>query len=245
MKVRLDQLLVARGLAPTRSQARDLVVRGCVSVAGVVARRHGVTVASDAVVEVVPGAQPYVSRGGLKLAAALDAFGFDPAGRIALDVGASTGGFTDVLLRRGAARVVAVDVGRGQLHPAIAGDPRVISLEGQDIRELDPAVVSSGVGAITADVSFVSLTVALPAALALAVPGAWLAALVKPQFEVGRADIGKGGIVRDDAARQRALDHIATWLASQPGWHVAGFMTSPVAGGSGNTEYLIGAVRHG
>lgn len=244
MKVRLDQLLVARGLAPTRSQARDLVVRGCVSVSGVVARRHGVTVVSDAAVTVVPGAQPYVSRGGLKLAAALDAFGFDPAGRIALDVGASTGGFTDVLLRRGAARVVAVDVGRGQLHPAIAGDPRVTSLEGQDIRELDSTLVPSGVGAITVDVSFVSLTVALPAALELALPGAWLAALVKPQFEVGRADIGKGGIVRDDAARQRALDHISAWLASQPGWRVAGSMTSPVAGGSGNTEFLIGAVRH-
>ncbi len=245
MRVRLDQLLVTRGLAPTRSQARDLVVRGCVSLAGVVVRKAGITVAADAAIAVVADAQPYVSRGGLKLAAALDAFGFDPAGRVALDVGASTGGFTDVLLRRGAARVVAIDVGHGQLHPSLTADPRVTSLENQDIREIDPAILPEGAGAISADVSFVSLSAALPAALALAAPGAWLAALVKPQFEVGRADIGKGGIVRDDAARQRALDNVSAWLSAQPGWRVTGTIPSPVAGGSGNAEFLIGAQFHG
>ena len=243
MKQRLDQLLVIRGLAPTRSQARDLVMRGCVSVAGVTARKAGLEIDPQAPVDVVPGAQPYVSRGGVKLAAALNAFGFDPAGRRALDVGSSTGGFVDVLLSRGAARVWAVDVGRGQLHPTIAADPRVRSLEGQDIRDLPAGTIDGPAGAVTADVSFVSLTQGLGPALELAGPGAWLVGLVKPQFEVGRADIGKGGIVRDAQARTRALEKVAGWLAAQPGWRVAGTIPSPIAGGSGNEEFLIGGRR--
>ena len=148
-----------------------------------------------------------------------------------------------MLLKAGAARVFAVDVGRGQLHGSIAADPRVVNLEGQDVRLLDAALVPEAAGAIVADVSFISLTQALPAAMALAAPGAWLAALIKPQFEAGRDDIGKGGIVRDEAARLRAVEKVRAWLAAQSGWHVAGVMPSPIAGGSGNIEFLIGARR--
>jgi 23S rRNA (cytidine1920-2'-O)/16S rRNA (cytidine1409-2'-O)-methyltransferase len=245
MKIRLDQLLVARGLAPTRSQARDLVLRGCVRVGGIEARKAGLEVGDNAAVEVAADAQPYVSRGGLKLAAALDAFSFDASGRTALDVGASTGGFVDVLLKRGAISVFAVDVGHGQLHPSLAADARVVSLEGRDIRQLDRTEIPGPVTAITADVSFVSLTVALEAALAFAAPGAWLVGLVKPQFEVGRGEIGKGGIVRDIEARGRAVTKVRDWLGAAPGWHVAGVIDSPIAGGSGNIEFLIGAVKHG
>ena len=243
MRRRLDIELLARGLAPTRSQARDLVRRGCVKVGGAVVAKAGVEVGADADIEVEAGAQPYVSRGGLKLAAALSAFGFDATGRVGLDVGAATGGFTQVLLEAGARRVYAVDVGTGQLHPDIAADPRVVSREGLDARMLDTGVIPEPVGVIVADVSFISLTQALPAALALAAPDAWLAALVKPQFEAGRENIGKGGIVRDEAAREMALARVRDWLAAQPGWRVIGTIASPISGGAGNHEYLIGARR--
>ncbi len=242
-RLRLDQALVDRGLAPTRSQARDLVKRGCVRVSGQPAGKPGQVVAMSDSIEVEPGAQPYVSRGGLKLSAALDAFGFDAAGCVALDVGASTGGFTHVLLERGARRVFAVDVGHGQLHGAIAADPRVTSLEGVDARSLDRGVIDEAPGAIVADVSFVSLTKALEAAIGLAAPRAWLVALIKPQFEVGREAIGKGGIVRDDAARDAAIENVRDWLSQRPGWRVVGLLPSPIAGGSGNLEMLIGACR--
>lgn len=243
MRQRLDVALVARGLAPTRSQARDLVRRGCVKVDGAIAGKAGQVIGDRVAIEVSAGAQPYVSRGGLKLAAALEAFAFEARGVTAIDVGASTGGFTDVLLKAGAARVYAVDVGRGQLHGSIAADPSVVNLEGQDVRLLDAALVPEAAGAIVADVSFISLTQALPAAMALAAPGAWLAALIKPQFEAGRDDIGKGGIVRDEAARLRAVEKVGAWLAAQSGWRAAGVMPSPIAGGSGNIEFLIGARR--
>ncbi len=242
---RLDLALVARGLAPTRSQARDLVRRGCVRVDGELAGKAGLEIADAAVVEVAPGAQPWVSRGGLKLAAALEAFGLDARDRVALDIGASTGGFTQVLLEHGASRVYAVDVGRGQLASTIASDPRVVVVEGLDARLVSAALVPEPVGAIVADVSFVSLTKVLGAALALAAPGAWLAALIKPQFELGPGDIGKGGIVRDATARERAVARVHDWLSAQSGWRVIGVMPSPIAGGSGNVELLIGARRDG
>lgn len=238
---RLDQLLVDRGYAPTRSQARDLIKRGCVSINGTAAAKPGLAVPSAAVIEVVAGAQPYVSRGGLKLAAALTAFGFEADGVTALDVGASTGGFTHVLLDAGAKRIYAVDVGHGQLHPSISGDPRVVRLDGQDARRLDHRVVPEPVTAIVADVSFISLTQALPAAMTLAAPGAWLTALIKPQFEVGREDIGKGGIVRSEEARKSAAAKVRDWFEAQPGWFVVGVIPSPITGGSGNAELLIGA----
>lgn len=243
MGQRLDIELVVRGLAPTRSQARDLVRRGCVKVAGTVAAKPGAEVGPDAIVEVASGAQPYVSRGGLKLAAALAAFGLDPKDAVALDIGASTGGFTDVLLRAGARRVYAVDVGTAQLHPSLAADPRVLALEAHDIRAIGPTSVHEPVDAIVADVSFISLTQALPPALALAAPHAWLVALIKPQFEVGREYVGKGGIVRDPAARAAAVARIENWLATLPGWRVLGTIQSPIAGGAGNIEHLIGARR--
>jgi 23S rRNA (cytidine1920-2'-O)/16S rRNA (cytidine1409-2'-O)-methyltransferase len=241
-KTRLDQLLVDSGLAPTRSRAADLVRRGAVSVAGVQALKPGALIRADAALVVSPGASPYVSRGGLKLAAALDALGFEAEGRVALDLGASTGGFTDVLLNRGAAKVYAVDVGRDQLDKKLRADPRVVALEA-DARSLDASLVKQPVGAVVADVSFISLTLVLPPALRLAAPGAWLVALVKPQFEAGRAAVGKDGIVRDAAKRKQAVAKIRQFIAEQ-GWTVVGETVSPISGRSGNEEFLIGA-RHG
>jgi 23S rRNA (cytidine1920-2'-O)/16S rRNA (cytidine1409-2'-O)-methyltransferase len=240
-KTRLDRLLVETGLAPSRAQAADLVRRGSVSVAGVPALKPGALVRADAALSVTPGASPYVSRGGLKLAAALDAFGLDPEGRVALDIGASTGGFTDVLLARGAAKVYAVDVGRLQLHERLRADPRVVGLEATDARTLDATIVKERVSAIVADVSFISLTLVLPAALSLAAEGAWLVVLVKPQFEAGRAAVGKGGIVRQPAEREKAVARVRTFIDGEGGWTILGAIASPILGGSGNEEFLIGA----
>jgi 23S rRNA (cytidine1920-2'-O)/16S rRNA (cytidine1409-2'-O)-methyltransferase len=241
-KRRLDQLLVESGLAPTRSRAADLVRRGLVSVAGVTTLKPGAQVGPDAELRLSPGASRYVSRGGEKLEAALDAFGFDPDGTIALDIGASTGGFSDVLISRGAAKIYAVDVGSGQLHAKLRVNPKVIVLEGTDARALNPKVVGEAVTAIVADVSFISLTLVLPAALKLAAPGAWLVALVKPQFEAGRAAVGKGGIVRSAVDRKRAVEKVRACI-EEAGWTVVGEIASPILGGSGNEEFLIGA-RH-
>ncbi|MGB2932229.1 MAG: TlyA family RNA methyltransferase [Methyloceanibacter sp.] len=242
-KKRLDQLLVERGLASTRSRAADLVRLGSVRVDGDIAAKPGMLLAADTSLEVDPGASPFVSRGGLKLAAALDGFGLDPRGRTALDIGASTGGFTDVLLARGAARVFAVDVGRDQLHPKLRQDRRVVVLEGTDARRLDRGIIAEPIEAIVADVSFISLTKLLGPALRLAAPGAWLVALVKPQFEAGREAVGKGGIVRDEAARERAVAEVRAFVDAAPGWRVLAEMPSPITGADGNEEILIGAVR--
>lgn len=240
---RLDLALVERGLVATRAKARDLIARGEVSVDGRVVSKAATNVREGQAIAVNAEVAAQVSRGAVKLAAALYHFGLDVSGRTALDVGSSTGGFTQTLLERGAARVYAVDVGKGQLHATLAGDPRVVSLEERDARSLDRALVPEAVGAIVADVSFISLTKALPAALALAATGCWLVALVKPQFEIGREGVGKGGIVRDAVLRERALGDVRDWLAVQQGWTVLGTMPSPIAGGSGNVEFLIAAVR--
>ena len=237
---RLDVALVARGLAPTRSRALDLIRRGFVSVGGVVITKAGHDVGDDAAVMLATAAPQHVSRGAEKLIAALDRYGFDPAACHCADIGASTGGFTQVLLARGAATVTAVDVGRGQLHAALRADPRVVSLESRDARTLTASDFSYPVKAVTADVSFISLEKALPAMLTLAAPGAWLVALVKPQFEVGRENIGKGGLVRDTTLSAAAVARIAGWLEIC-GWRVAGTMPSPISGGDGNQEFLIGA----
>jgi 23S rRNA (cytidine1920-2'-O)/16S rRNA (cytidine1409-2'-O)-methyltransferase len=242
MRVRLDTALVSRGLAATRARARDLIVRGAVQVAGRTVVKAGALVAADADLEISGSGNDHVSRSAAKLVVGLDAFGFSADQRTALDIGASTGGFTQVLLERGAAKVWAVDVGHGQLAPELAADPRVINLQGTDARALDATLIPGPVGAIVADVSFISLAKALPAALSLAAPGCWLVALVKPQFELGPAAIGKGGIVKEPADGPRALAEFECWIAGQKGWRVVGSCASPLPGKGGNQEYLLGAL---
>ncbi len=245
MKKRLDDILVARGLAATRSRARDFIRRGHVRAGDLVATKAGLLVEEAADIIVAPEAgAAYVSRGALKLIAALDQFGFDPRDRIALDAGASTGGFTEVLLQRGAARIFAVDVGKAQLHPTLRRHPNVTVLEERDVRDLGPDDVPGPVGALTADVSFISVTRILPALMGLAASGAWLVVLVKPQFEVGPSHVGKGGIVRDATLQTAAVENVARAIEREPGWQVTGMIPSPIAGGSGNVEYLIGATFH-
>jgi len=240
---RLDQLLVARDLASTRSRARDLILSGAVSVDGQTVTKPGEQVSEDQALSVDEDARPYVSRSGVKLAAALDAFGFLAQDRTVLDLGASTGGFTHVLLDRGAARIFAVEVGRSQMHPILLRDPRVVSLEGLDARDLDAGTINEPITAVVADLSFISLTLALPVPLELTVPDAWLVALIKPQFELEQRALGKGGVVRDEAARERAVEKIRDWVAAQKGWLVSGVVPSPIEGAKGNQEYLIGAER--
>jgi 23S rRNA (cytidine1920-2'-O)/16S rRNA (cytidine1409-2'-O)-methyltransferase len=243
MSKRLDIALVERGLVPTRARARDAILRGHVTVDGALAARPAQTVEASSAIAVDDPASGYVSRGSLKLIAGLDRFGYSPAGRVALDIGASTGGFTQVLLERGATRVHAVDVGHGQLDPKLAADPRVSSREGLNARDLVAADIGEPVAAIVADVSFISLRLVLPPALALAAPAAWGIFLVKPQFEAGRDALGKGGIVRDPHTAERTAADIATWLETDMNWRVGGVILSPIEGGDGNREFLIGSER--
>lgn len=243
MKIRADLLLVARGLFESRAKARAAIEAGGVLANGRPVLKAAELVAEDAVLDATP-AHPWVGRGALKLEHALGAWPIAVAGRIALDVGASTGGFTEVCLAAGARRVYAVDVGRGQLHPSLTGDPRVVSLEGLDARELTADQVPEPPGLVVCDVSFIGLAKALPAALALAADGADLLALVKPQFEAGREAVGKGGLVKDAAARAQALEAVKAYLGSA-GWAVRDAIDSPVAGGDGNLEYLVWAQKNG
>jgi len=229
------------GQAATRSRARDLIKRGLVKVDGVVVVKPAQLILETASLDVTGDANRYVSRGAEKLIKALDVFGFDTDGRISLDVGASTGGFTQVLLERGASHVWCVDVGQGQLSADIKDNPRVSNLEGTDARGLSPEVIVEPVLAIVADVSFISLSKALPAALKLAAQGCWLIALIKPQFEAGPVAVGKGGVVRGEAARARTVECVRDWIEVQPGWAVSGVTQSPIEGGDGNIEFLIGA----
>ncbi len=239
-KERLDKLVVDRGLAPTRARAQALILAGKVTVAGQVATKAGVAVATDAEVALREDDHPYVSRGALKLVAGLDAFALDPTGWVCLDVGASTGGFTDLLLRRGASRVYAIDVGYGQLAWSLRSDPRVVVLERANVRELDPGKVPEPCDLAVIDVSFISLTLVLPRVAELLRPpaGKSVVALVKPQFEAGREHVGKGGVVRDPAARQGAIDKVATWAAGH-GFTVGATIESPIHGPAGNVEYLL------
>lgn len=241
---RLDELLVGRGLFASRSRARDAVERGTVTVDGVIARKPGQAVQRQCVITVDDPAQGYVSRAALKLIAGLDHFGLDPAGREALDIGASTGGFTQVLLERGASHVTALDVGHGQMHPDIGGDPRVTVIEGLNARDLIVANLGDRIpDFIVSDVSFISLKLALPPALAIARAGAGAVFLVKPQFEAGREAIGKGGLLKDpyDAARVAGL--LQDWLDAVPGWRSLGLHLSPIEGGDGNREFLLGGIK--
>jgi 23S rRNA (cytidine1920-2'-O)/16S rRNA (cytidine1409-2'-O)-methyltransferase len=238
---RLDVALVERGLAVSRAQARAAIEAGTVTVDGAVARKPNQPVSADAQI-IFEAPHPWVSRGGVKLAHALDAFGVDPNGLDCLDVGASTGGFTHVLLARGARRVWAIDVGHGQLAREVAQDPRVASLEGVDARALTPDMLGGRPQLVVCDASFISLAKVLPAALSLATTDARLIALFKPQFEVGPLHVGKGGLVRDAAATQAAAVAIEGWLTSA-GWTVAGWTESPIPGGDGNQERLLVARR--
>jgi len=235
-------LLVERGLAETRARAQALVLAGRVFRGHERLDKAGLQVGAEAEVS-VREAEAYVSRGAHKLIAGLDAFGIDPAGLVCLDVGASTGGFTDVLLRRGAARVYAVDVGYGQLDARLRSDPRVTVLERTNARHLTAAQVPEPIGLVVCDASFISLRTILPAALALTAPGAALVALIKPQFEVGKGRVGKGGVVRDPALHDEVCAEIWAWLSSLPGWRVLGIEPSPLLGPAGNREFLIGAVQ--
>ena len=239
-KRRLDQLLVERGLADSGSRARALIMAGLVYSGTRRLDKAGVRLAVDARLDVRGRGHPWASRGGIKLAHGLDHFRIDPQGLVCLDVGASTGGFTDVLLSRGAARVYAVDVGRGQLAWKLRGDERVVVLERTNARHLTRDMVPDPVALIVCDVSFIGLETALPAPLALAAPGAWLVALIKPQFEVGKGRVGKGGVVREPDLHREVCGRIRAWLADRPGWCVLGITESPVTGPSGNKEFLIG-----
>jgi 23S rRNA (cytidine1920-2'-O)/16S rRNA (cytidine1409-2'-O)-methyltransferase len=239
-KERLDKLLVDRGLVASRERARALVMSGAVLVAGQPETKPGTLVDPAAEVTLREADHPYVSRGALKLVKGLDAFGIDPAGQVALDIGASTGGFTDVLLRRGAAKVYAIDVGYGQLAWSLRQDPRVVVLERQNVRNIDLALVPEPCDLAVIDVSFISLTLVLPrvAELLRAPAGKPIVCLVKPQFEVGREQVGKGGVVRDEAARRGAVTKIRDW-ATAHGFIAGDDVESPITGPAGNVEYLL------
>ena len=240
---RLDKLLVARGLVESRTRAQALVCAGLVWSGDRRLDQSSAIIAADAPLEVRGRDHPWVSRGGVKLAHALDHFAVDPAGAIALDIGASTGGFTEVLLVRGAKRVYAVDVGHGQLAETLRRDARVVPLERRNARHLTQTDIAEAPDLIVCDASFISLTAVLPAALTLAAPRARLVALIKPQFETGKGAVGKGGVVRDPDRRRDICERIAAWLAAQPGWEVLGLVESPLLGGDGNVEYFIDATK--
>jgi 23S rRNA (cytidine1920-2'-O)/16S rRNA (cytidine1409-2'-O)-methyltransferase len=239
-KGRADQLLVDRGLAESRARAQALILAGLIFSGERKIEKAGQTLPADAPLEVRGRDHPWVSRGGIKLAHALDHFRWDIAGAVALDVGASTGGFTDVLLQRGAAKVFAVDVGTNQLAWKLRQDARVVVHEQTNARYLTADVVTEPVDIIVCDASFIALAKVLDAALGFARPGGRLVALVKPQFEAERSEVGKGGVVRDAEVHERVCAGAAEWLRSR-GWTVEGLTTSPITGPGGNVEFLIGA----
>ncbi len=234
---------MGRGLAPSRNKAQALIRAGAVYSGTTRLDAADALIAESQPLDVRGGDHPWVSRGGVKLAHALDSFAIDPAGLIVLDVGASTGGFTDVVLTRGAKRVYAVDVGHGQLVERLRDDPRVVTIERVNARHLTREHVSEPADLIVCDVSFISLTLVLPAAFALAAPDALAVVLIKPQFEVGREGVGKAGIVRNPSFHRAARDRVTAWVAAQPGWSVTGTIVSPIAGSSGNREFLMAARR--
>lgn len=244
-KQRADVMLVERGLVESRSKAQALIMAGLVYAGTARVAKAGDTLPEDAQLSVKGQEHPWVSRGGMKLAHGLAHFGFNPAGRIGLDVGASTGGFTDVLLTQGAEKVYAVDVGHGQLAWKLRSDPRVVVLEKTNARRLTAELIQEPIGAIVCDASFIGLQTVLPAGLALCAPGAFAVALIKPQFEAGPEQVGKGGVVRDTAVHEEVCARIEAWFASLPGWEVLGITPSPIKGPEGNIEFLIGARFNG
>jgi 23S rRNA (cytidine1920-2'-O)/16S rRNA (cytidine1409-2'-O)-methyltransferase len=243
-KQRADQLLVARGLADSRTRAQALIMAGAVFAGERKIAKAGDMLAEDAPLEVKGKDHPWVSRGGIKLDHGLAHFGFDVGGAVALDVGSSTGGFTDVLLSRGAAKIYAVDVGTNQLAWKLRQDPRVVVLEQTNARYLTRERVPEPIDIVVCDASFISLAKVLEAPLKLVKPGAKLVALVKPQFEAGRDEVGKGGVVRDPAVHKRVCAEAKAWVESQ-GWRVLGVTESPITGPEGNVEFLLGAQKTG
>jgi len=243
-KVRLDQLLVERGLVESRTRAQALIMAGKVMVGDRTADKAGQQVADDVTVSLKERDHPWVSRGGIKLDHALTHFGLDVGGLVAMDVGSSTGGFTDVLLQRGAARVYAIDSGTNQLAWSLRSDPRVVVHEQTSARVLTAEHIPEPIGIIVCDASFIGLAKVLERPLTFAAPGALLVALIKPQFEAGRAEVGKGGVVRDPAVHARVCAEVRAWLEAQPGWSVIGITPSPITGPEGNVEFLI-AARYG
>lgn len=241
-KIRVDQLLVARGLAESRARGQALVLAGLVFSGEAKIAKPGQTIPEDAAIEVRGRDHPWVSRGGIKLAHALDHFALDPAGVTAMDVGSSTGGFTDVLLTRGAAHVFAVDSGTNQLAWKLRQDPRVTVLEQTSARVLTPAMLDRAFSWVVCDASFIGLRKVLEVPLKLAAPDCRLVALIKPQFEVGRGEVGKGGVVRDSALHARVCNEVRAWLEGE-GWAIDGIAESPITGPEGNVEFLISARR--
>nr|WP_294526898.1 TlyA family RNA methyltransferase [uncultured Rhodopila sp.] len=244
MKQRADLMLVERGLAESRTRAQALILAGKVFSGERRVAKSGDMLAEATPLEVRGQDHPWVSRGGLKLAHGLAHFGFSPDGRVCLDVGASTGGFTDVLLAHGAAKVHAVDVGHGQLAWKLRCDDRVVVHEKTNARYLDRAQIPDPVEAVVCDASFIGLSTVLPAALGLCVPGSWAIALIKPQFEAGAAAVGSKGVVRDPAVHREVCERIAAWWGRLPGWAVLGIEASPITGPEGNREFLLGASLH-
>ena len=242
-KTRVDALVVARGLAESKTKAQALILAGKVFSGTRRLDKAGQAIAEDAPLEVRGRDHPWASRGGVKLAHALEAFAIDPTGRIALDIGAATGGFTDVLLAKGASRVYAVDVGHGQFDWRLRSDERVVVLERTNARHLTAELVPDAVGMVVCDASFIGLRTVLPASLEMAARGALLVALIKPQFEVGKEKVGKHGVVRDPALHEQVCADIRKWLESLPNWRVLGIVRSPITGPRGNVEFLIAAEK--
>ena len=241
-RIRADQLLVARGLAESRTRAQALILAGNVFAGDRRVAKAGDMLAEDTSLTVKGRDHPWVSRGGIKLDHGLTHFGFDVTGAVALDVGSSTGGFTDVLLRRGAAKVYAVDVGTNQLAWKLRSDPRVVVHEQTNARDLTSEIIREPIDIVVCDASFIGLAKVLDRALDLARPGANLVALIKPQFEAGREEVGKGGVVRDPAVHDRVCQQAADWVRSKD-WHVLGIEPSPITGPEGNVEFLLGATK--
>lgn len=241
-KKRIDQLLVERGLAPSRARAQALIMAGLVFVGDRRVDKPGQQLAEDAVIDVRGRDHPWVGRGGVKLAHAIEAFGLDPKGAVAMDIGSSTGGFTEVLLENGAKHVFAVDVGTNQLAWKLRTDPRVTVLEQTNARELTPQQIDRPCNWVVCDASFIGLAKVLEVPLRLAAPRCRLVALIKPQFEVRKGEVGKGGIVRDPALHQRVCDEVREWL-EEGGWQIQGIIPSPITGSEGNVEFLVSALR--
>ena len=243
-KIRADQLLVAQGLAESRTRGQALILAGTVFVGDRRVAKAGDLVADDMVLTVKGRDHPWVSRGGVKLDHGLTHFGYDVTGATAIDVGSSTGGFTDVLLTRGAVKVFAVDVGTNQLAWKLRQDPRVVVHEQTNAKVLTTDLIPDPIDFVVCDASFIGLAKVLGPALGLARPGAQLIALIKPQFEAGRGEVGKGGVVRDPAIHQRVCGEVGEWVSGQ-GWAIAGIVPSPITGPEGNIEFLLGATKAG